>query len=256
MGEFTSSPENLHALFRQVAMVHAYTKGKIQELLHRFAPEGISPGGLCPPSVLVAELQRLVQDEALRELVGVTEPECSSLETYCAAVRDRPEWVDGWDIVCVGADWRPDNFGVRDTRENTEVVAFDWGAARLAPMEEDLAVLMMRVRDESEDLKRRLLTDYLSVYGDKTGRGIEYDEFMRRLPWATFFVTLRYLLGHLACLRWVPCHPRSRGFVHLFTGLAKRQLEECRTIGSTRSGQAEDGLTGTRDSQRAIEEWR
>jgi len=228
MGEFSSSPENLRALFRQVAALHAHSNGKIQELLQIFAPEGLSPGGLCPPSVLVEELERVVQDAPLRSSVGVNEDECRWLETYCAAVRDRPEWVDEWDIVCVTADWRPDNFGMRDLVKNGELVTFDWGTTRLAPMEEDLAVLLMRIRDESENLRRHLLTDNLEAYADKTGHEIEYDEFMRRLPWATFFVTLRYLLGHVACLRWVPFQTRSRDFVHLFIGLCKRQLEECR----------------------------
>lgn len=45
-----------------------------------------------------------------------------------------------------------------------------------------------------------------------------------RIPWARFFVTLRYLLGHVEALRWVPYQMRSRDFVHLFIGLGKKQM--------------------------------
>jgi hypothetical protein len=64
-----------------------------------------------------------------------------------------------------------------------------------------------------------------ALYANQTGHRIEADLFLSRLPWARFLVTLRYLLGHIEALRWVPYQTRSRELVHLFIGLCKRQLE-------------------------------
>ena len=139
-----------------------------------------------------------------------------------------PQWVEQWDMACVTADWSPDNFGIRKDR-NDELVIFDWGTTRIAPMEEDIEVLFMRMTDLDSDQKGELLAHYLDIYADKTGRRMAQGDFQARIPWARFFVTLRYVLVHIEALRWVPYQTRSRECVHLFIGLCKKQLEECRT---------------------------
>ena len=134
-----------------------------------------------------------------------------------------PGWVEQWDVVCVTGDWKQDNFGIRHGNES-ELVTFDWGATRLAPMEEDIDVLLRRIKDEDAAQKEDLLAYYLDIYADKTGRWIEPAEFRARIPWARLFAHLGYLLGHIEALRWVPYQTRSREFVHLFTGYCKRLL--------------------------------
>ena len=86
----------------------------------------------------------------------------------------------------------------------------------------------MRIEGLDPAQKGDLLAYYLDVYAGKTGHRIGPDEFQARIPWARFFVTLRYLLGHIEALRWVPYLMRSREFVHLFIGLCEKQLTECR----------------------------
>jgi hypothetical protein len=96
-------------------------------------------------------------------------------------------------------------------------------------MEEDLVVILNRIEEVDPDLQMDLLSCYLEVYADKTGRRVDRETFMSRIPWARFLVALRYLLWHVEALRWVSHQTRSREYVHLFIGLAKRHLAECRS---------------------------
>jgi hypothetical protein len=227
MKPFITDLPRLQRLFAQVAVVHAYSRGQIDELSSLFSGRGTRPGYLCTPSDLLDALAGLLLDARFLEQVGVTGDECRLLESYCAAVEERPAWVDEWDVVCVTADWAPDNFGIRDGDQTQVPVTFDWGTTRLAPMEEDLCVLLSRLRELEEDVRESLVRHYLQVYADRTGRQIDYQAFMARLPWANFLVHLRGTAGHANILRWVPYQSRSREFLHLFIGLCDSLLERC-----------------------------
>jgi hypothetical protein len=227
-GSFTAQAEQLHAMFRQIAVMHAYSRKRIAELRGLFPPDGPSSGNACPAATLRQWLADAVADPALLSVIGVTEDERRSLVAFGQFLARVPLSVEDWDDVCVTADWGPDNFGIRDPA-GAALVTFDWGTTRLAPMEEDIDVVFMRLKGIDATLRSELLAHYLGVYADRTGHPIEADRFLSRLPWARFFVTLRYLLGHLEALRWVPYQTRSRDLVHLFIGLCGRQMTECRT---------------------------
>jgi hypothetical protein len=217
---FAAPTRRLHQLFETIARLHAHSRRHIHELLSLFAGPRIRHGYLCTPRQLLEALDSLFADTAFLHSIGVTEEEHRSLDTYCTAIEQRPPWVDEWDIVCVTADWAPDNLGVR----GEEWVAFDWGTTRLAPMEEDLDVLLGRLELE-EAAKQGLLGHYLSAYAAETGRQIDAETFTARLPWARFLVTLRYIVEHADSLRWVPYQTRSRELIHLFIRLCNGHLK-------------------------------
>jgi hypothetical protein len=200
----------------------------MDELLQVFPGHGVGPGHLCPPVFLREQLTHVIEDSSLLSMIGVTKDERRSLETYCKAIDRRPSWVDKWREVCVTADWGPDNFGLRKGNDE-ELVTFDWGSTRLAPMEEDLAVLLMRLKDVAERTRGELVSYYLQVYANETGHSIDYEQFRSRIPWARFLVTLRYLVGHVNALQWFPHQTRSREFIRLFINVCHRYLEECLT---------------------------
>ena len=227
MKHFATDQHRLQQLFAQVAVLHAYSRIQIDELLSLFSGKGIRPGYLCTPPDLLHALFGLLDDASFLEQTDVTEEECRLLESYCRAVEGRPAWVDEWDVVCVTADWAPDNFGIRDGDQTQVPVTFDWGTTRLAPMEEDLWLLLFRLKELDEQVRQDLVRHYLQVYAGRTGRQIDYQSFMARLPWANFLVHLRYIAEHAHILRWVPCQSRSREFLHLFIGLGDRLLEWC-----------------------------
>jgi hypothetical protein len=215
--------DRLRTLMRQVALLHAYSRSRIDELRGiPSASNGISPDA-CSSRTLQSMLEQAVADSSFLSEIGVTDEERASLDALADALAHVPEWVEQWDVVCVTGDWKQDNFGIRDGNES-ELVIFDWGAARLAPMEDDINVLLRRVEDADTAHKDGLLAYYLDVYAEKTGRRIESTEFQARLPWSYLFAHLGYLLGHIEALRWVPHQSRSRDFVHLFTGLCKRLM--------------------------------
>jgi hypothetical protein len=226
---FSGSLEQLRILFKQVAALHAYSRQRKNELLGLFSGNGDRSGGLCSPQVIQKEITELVEDPAFLSTIGVTEGERRCLTGYCKAVEKRPAWVDGWDVVCVTADWKPDNIGVRDSSQNEEIVIFDWGTTRLAPMEEEMFVLLRRLGPVEEKVKKELVSHYLQVYAEETGHHIEYDEFILRIPWARFLVKLRYIISHVIALHWVPYQTRSRELIHLFIDLAGQALEECQS---------------------------
>jgi hypothetical protein len=227
MGNFAVQTEQLHALFRQIAILHAYSRNRIVELRGLFPSDGPSSGNACPTATLRQWLADAIADPTLMSEIGMTEDERRSLVAFDQFLAQVPASVEDWDDVCVTADWGPDNFGIRDP-VGTALVTFDWGTTRLAPMEEDIDVVFMRLKGIDATLRSELLAQYLGVYTDGTGHRIEADRFLFRLPWARFFVTLRYLLGHVEALRWVPYQTRSRDFVHLFIRLCSKQMTECR----------------------------
>ncbi len=227
MGHFSADPAKLRSLFRQIALLHAYSSQRVTELNELFDQSGLVSLNSCPGAALESQLARTAADSPLLTMIGVTEEERQALATFCRAIRAIPEWVGDWDMVCVVADWGPDNFGIRESDDRT-LVNYDWGTTRLAPMEEDLDVILRRIREVGPDVQMDLLSYYLQVYADQTGRRVDRETFMSRIPWARFLVTLRYLLGHVEALRWVPHQTRSREFVHLFIDLGKRYLAECR----------------------------
>jgi hypothetical protein len=143
-------------------------------------------------------------------------------------------------VVCVTADWAPDNLGVR----GKQLVSFDWGTTRLAPMEEDIDVLLGRL-ELGEQAKWEWVRHYLSIYAAETGRQIDDRVFRARLPWARFLVTLRYLVEHANCLRWVPYQTRSREFIHLFIRLCSRYLAGLPLGKLHADGLASDELSGS-----------
>jgi hypothetical protein len=133
--------------------------------------------------------------------------------------------VDACDVVCVTADWGPDNFGVRDPGQGNELVTFDWGTTRLAPVEEDLDVLLMRLEDVEQETRQHLVQHYLQIYSEHTGRQIDAQAFLARLPWARFLVHLRYVAEHVNNLHWVGYQSRSEEMVHFFIGLCEKLQE-------------------------------
>jgi len=221
MGHFRANPDRLTTLFEHVAQLHSYSWHQRAALLERFSGTEIHPGYLCTPAMLVDALVRLLDDKSFLAKHRITTDECHLVASYVETVAQRPDWVDSWDVVCVTADWGPDNFGVRDPGQENELVIFDWGTTRLAPMEEDLDVLLTRLGDVEQDTRRHLVQRYLQVYGERTGRQIDQQTFVARLPWARFLVTLRYMAEHLNDLRWVGYQSRSEEMVHFFVGLCE-----------------------------------
>ena len=214
---FPADTSRLRTLMRQVALLHAHSRSRVEEL--RAMPNacnGVSVGA-CSSQTLQSWLGQAVEDSSFLSDIGVTDEERESLDAFGDALTRVPEWVEHWDVVCVTGDWKTDNFAVRDGNEG-ELVTFDWGTARLAPMEEDLYVVLVRIKGVDSAQKEDLVAYYLDVYADKTGRRIEPAEFRARIPWASFFAHLGYLLGHIEALRWVSYQTRSREFVHLSTG--------------------------------------
>ena len=218
---FCAEAPRLRQLFETIARLHAHSRRRIDELLSLFGGPRIQPGHLCTPTQLLEALNGLFADITFLSTIGVAEEERQLLDKYCAAIEQRPTWVDEWDVVCVTADWAPDNLSVR----GEELVTFDWGTTRLAPMEEDLFVLLGRLA-LGDEAKHELVRHYLWVYAVKTGRQIDERAFAARLPWARFLVTLRYLVEHANNLRWVPYQTRSREFIHLFVRLCNRYLAD------------------------------
>jgi hypothetical protein len=218
MGHFSADMSRLRALFEQVAVLHAHSRVKMHELRPLFSGSGIRPGHLCTPSMLLDALTCLLEDTSLLSTINIMEEKRRLLDTYRQTIARRPSWVDEWDVVCVTADWGPDNFGMRDPERASELVTFDWGTTRLAPMEGDLWILLGRL-ELDEETQGTLVHHYLQCYADRTGRPIDDSAFMARIPWARFLVHLRYIAEHANNLRWVRYQTRSADMIHLFIHL-------------------------------------
>jgi hypothetical protein len=224
---FSADTGRLRTLMRQAALLHAYSRPRIEELRGIINACNAVSVDAWSSQALQSWLKQAVEDSSFLSGIGVTDEERESLDAFGDALAHVPEWVEQWDVVCVTGDWKQDNFGIRDGNES-EFVTFDWGVARLAPMEEDVDILVRRIEDVDAAQKDDLLAYYLDIYADKTGRRIEPAEFRARMPWARLFAHLGYLLGHIEALRWVPYQTRSRDFVHMFIGLCRRLFEERR----------------------------
>ena len=225
MGRFSADKDRLRGLLRQVAVLQAHSRLRIDELRSMFPVTDEASIDACPSQTLLSWLTQAAADASLLSQIGVTEGERAALDAFGETLGNVPAWVEQWDEVCVTADWGPDNFGIRDGDDETPVT-FDWGTTRIAPMEEDIDVLLMRIQGLCRGEKVALVAYYLDVYADMTGRHINADEFLARIPWSRFLVTLRYLLYHIEALRWVPHQTRSRDFVHLFIRLCKEQSRQ------------------------------
>jgi hypothetical protein len=228
MGHFSADAGRLRALMGHIALLHAYSRLRIEELESIFPIGGGMSVDACPSSMLRSWLEGAAADASFLSEIGVSSGERASLDAFGEALGHVPPWVERGDVVCVTADWGPDNFGIRNA-DGTELVNFDWGTTRLAPMEEDIDVLFMRLDSLGSGQRSDLLAHYLDVYASVTGHRIDPDVFRARIPWARYFVTLRYLVEHIEALRWVPYQTRSREFVHRFIGLCEKQLAECQT---------------------------
>lgn len=216
---FAVSSPRLYQLFETVARLHAHSRKRMTELLAQFSGPDIRPGYRCTPTQLLEALNQLFADTAFLNTIDVTGREHDLLDASCTAIERRPAWVDEWDVVCVTADWAPDNLGIR----GKEWVTFDWGTTRLAPMEEDVAVLLGRL-DLDDGATQDVVRHYLHVYAAECGRSIDPWAFLARLPWARFLVSLRYVVEHANNLRWAPYQTRSRELIHLFIRLCDRYL--------------------------------
>jgi len=226
-GHFSVDTGRLRKLMRQVALVHAHSRPRIEELRGILPASDAISVDAWSSRTLQSWLEHAVDDPSFLSEIGVTDEERASLDGFGEALAHVPAWVEQWGVVCVTGDWKQDNFGIRDGNES-ELVTFDWGVAQLAPMEEDMDILLRRIKDVDSAQEDDLLAYYLDIYADKTGHRIEPAAFRARIPWARLFAHLGYLVGHIEALRWVPYQTRSREFVHLFTGLCKKLLEKCR----------------------------
>jgi hypothetical protein len=219
--------DNLRCLLRQAAALHAHSRMRIDELRALFGAGPEASAGARPSAVLRRRLMRAVEDAAFLSTIGVTDEERESVQVLCEALGDLPPWVEEWDEVCVTSDWAPDNFGIRAGRPD-ELVTFDWGTARLAPMEDDINVIQLRLKGVEAEERRWLLSYYLEAYEAAGGRRIEIDEFQARLPWAWLLTHIRMIAEHIEALRWIPYQTLSRDKVHLFTGVCGKLLAQCR----------------------------
>jgi hypothetical protein len=170
---------------------------------------------------------RACRDGEFLSSVGVSDQEKESLRIIQEALEHVPKWVQQWDEVCVTSDWAPDNFGFRSDGD-TEPVTFDWGTAHLGPMEEDIAIVFVRLAGMDQEDRRSLLTYYLDAYSRMSGSRISIDDFLPRIPWADFLRHVRIVLEDIEALRWIRHQTRSREGIHFFVPLCIRLLERSR----------------------------
>ena len=218
-------------LAEHIAYLHAYSRQRLEELGSLL--DGIAPGDLRTPDLLLDALARAMADGDLVAIAGLSGDELAVLSGCRNVIKHRPAWVDRWDIVCANRDFSASNTAVRDAGGRKQLVSFDWGAAHLGPAEEDFDVLLGRDFATDTDAKENLVRRYLRAYADLTGRSIERDEFVARIPWARLMVTLRYVVEHLNSLKWMRWQSRSVHLIHALIGLAKRTVGglhgQCRT---------------------------
>lgn len=227
--DFTADENRLRCVYEHAADLHAHSRNRIADLLLIFDRGGIHQGHLCRTPDLLETLDSVCQDTRFCSLVGIPDVERRKLEGFCDAVQNRPSWVDQWDIVCVNHDIAPDNLGQRTREPSAECVTFDWGTAHLGPMELEIDLILRRTQGLPSARKAELLSDYLSSYARQTGRRIEQQGLVARMPWAWFLYHLRMIAEHMVSLRWVPHQTRSREAIRLFIGVCESAIEQCRT---------------------------
>ena len=205
--------EYLRALFRQVAVFHAYSSTRIQELLALFPKPW-------HPQEIPDAIDGLLADSKRLEAIGLAEEEQHVLALCRDAVLRRPDWVDRSEVACVTVDWKLDNFGIRNSDEHHELIMFDYGTTHLAPAESDLELLPMGKYRPTAETIRQLLSHYAQVYSRETGRSIDSDTLMLRIPWIRLCKTL------VGVTNWDPEHPPAGDFARMIVGLCQRTLKE------------------------------
>ena len=219
-------------LVEHVASLHAYSRGRIEELRALQHEKDIAPGVLCPPSVLVRAIDAALSDtQFLSQVVHLSDDERSVLADCRSLIEGRPRWVDESEVVCLNRDFSVSNTAFRDTPQGGQLVSFDWGAAHIGPIEEDVEVLLGRDFRTDRATQEMIVRHYLSAYHELVGRSSDYDVLMARIRWARLMVTLRYTFEHMNSLHWMRWQSRSLHFIHFFIGLAKSNAVEIRTRG-------------------------
>ena len=214
MKHFSVDEERLAHLFQHAADLHSHSAGKLEDLLRIFPDTGIKHACQCLPAAIADGIAALCEDTSLCNTIGLSEDEKKTLRSLVDAIENRPAWVDGWQYVCVSNDLAPDNFALRISKEQPQYVTFDWSAAYLAPMEQDMELLLWRLRELDAGARDRLLPLYLESYAERTGQSIDQQDFANRMPWAPFLFHVRMIAEHAECLRWVPHQTLSREFIH------------------------------------------
>ncbi len=214
-------------LIDHVAALHAYSGSRTKELDAFHAGNDFAQGSRYTPEMLTQGIENVLTDsEFVSKIVALSKDELTILTDCLSLIERRPKWVDEWDHVCANRDFSDSNTAVRETSHGSELVSFDWGAAHIGPIEQDFDVLLGRDLQIEKAEKDALVKRYLDVYADLTGRRIDFDVFMARIPWARLMVTLRYALEHLLSLQWMPWQSRSLYFIHFFIGLSSNIAAE------------------------------
>ena len=224
-GHFSLDAGRLRLMVETVAEMHAESTQAIEELRRLFPEPGIRQGGECRLADLEAALDGIIADEFLFRVVGLGEQERDRLKAYRQRLAERPDWLEDWRIVCVSADLKPGNLAFR-ANDGRHPVLFDFGAARLAPMEQELALLLNRL-DADDALTGTVLTWYLDRFNACTGERIAVADFRRRLPWAEPLLFMRSLIEHADALRWVQWQDRSKSVIRFFVQHIGELLEQC-----------------------------
>ena len=179
-GHFSLDAGRLRIMVETVAEMHAESAQAIEELRRLFPEPGIRQGGECCLVDLKTALNGVIADEFLFRVVGLGEQERDRLKAYRQCLAERPDWLEDWRIVCVSADLKPGNLAFR-ANDGRHPVLFDFGAARLAPMEQELALLLNRL-DADDALTETVLTWHLDRFRACTGARIVAADARRRLP--------------------------------------------------------------------------
>ncbi len=224
-GHFKLTGPRLLRLIETLAEVHADSAKAIDELLGLLPGDGIRYGAACRLDDLVRGLDEFIDDERLLKVIGIGDAERDQVKQYRDAVAERPRWLDEWTTVLTTHDVKPDNFGFRDGDRN-QPVFLDFGAARLAPIEEELTLMLGRL-DADDVLRDHILRSYLDHLAQIGGPRIEMIDLMRRLPWAEPALLLRSLIEQANALRWVPHQDRSKGYIRHFIRVVGNRLARC-----------------------------
>jgi hypothetical protein len=212
----------MERVVEHAAFFHAYTRDRLDQLQALQPDDGTGSGSLCPPSTIALALEaELADTKLLTDTVGLSDDERAVLADSLSLIENRSGWVDEWDYACVNRDFSVSNTAVRETPDGPQLVSFDWGAAHLGPMEQDIDVLLGRDFQVDETTQEALVRHYLEAYTDLTGRQTDYAVFMARIPWARLLEHLRSALEQMKSLKWMPWQSRSHYLIHLNIGLAK-----------------------------------
>ena len=167
----------------------------------------------------------MIDDDGIQQVIGINTTERDQLRQHRDVLAQRPAWLDQWITVLSTNDIKPDNFGFRDGRPD-QPVFLDFGAARLAPMEEELTLMLDRL-EVDHIMRDDILTTYLNHLAQAGGPKIHINDLLRRLPWAMPVLLLRSLIEQADALRWVPHQDRSKGFIHHVIHSVGEQLAHC-----------------------------